>query len=243
MIQRFRNPRDLSLAAAGLFVRSAREAIAESGRFRVALTGGTSPSGLYRLIAGEPYRDQVDWRKVYVFWGDERWVPITDSRSNAGMAFGTLLKKVPVPPEQVFPMWTAGTRPEEAAARYQQILQANLGDDQRLDLVLLGMGEDGHTASLFPGSAVLDEREKWVDSLWLPGQQMHRITLTVPVINAARKVAVIVFGAAKADALRQVLEGPPDPHAYPSQLIRPRDGELHWLIDDAAGAGLARESP
>lgn len=172
---------------------------------------------------------------MFIFWGDERWVPLTDDLSNAKMAFEALLDHVPVPKEQIFPMWAEGTSPGDFAQRYEATLRKHLQPTGRFDLVLLGMGADGHTASWFPNTAVLHEYNKWVAAYFLDAQDMYRITLTIPLVNQAAKVAVIAYGAAKADALYEVLRGERNIEKYPAQLIdRSVDGRVTWFVDEAA---------
>ncbi|SIT02652.1 6-phosphogluconolactonase [Chryseobacterium ureilyticum] len=220
--------------AAELFVNVANEAINKKGNFTVALTGGSSPEGLYRLLSEDQYKKQIDWSKVLVFWGDERWVPLDNELSNAKMSYDTLLNNVPVLSDNIFPMYKDGIKPEDFASEYNALLKEKLGNDGVMDLILLGMGGDGHTASLFPGTEVLKEQEKWVSAYYLDAQQMYRITLTAPFLNKARKTVVITFGEAKADALKEVLEGEYNPSLYPSQLLKPSDGELLFLVDEKA---------
>ncbi|SDJ10631.1 6-phosphogluconolactonase [Chryseobacterium jejuense] len=224
--------------AAKLFVTAANEAIDQKGSFTVALTGGSSPEGLYRLLSEDQYKNQIDWSKVLVFWGDERWVPLDNELSNAKMSQETLLKNVPVLPSHVFPMFKEGVDPEYFASAYSTLLKEKLGDDGVMDLILLGMGGDGHTASLFPGTAVLDEKEKWVAAYYLDAQQMYRVTLTAPFLNKARKIIVLTFGDAKAEALKEVLKGAYNPSLYPSQLLAPTQGELLFLVDEKAAKYL-----
>lgn len=239
MLQIFDDTNRLSHAAAELFVQKAQEAVQQQGRFSVALTGGSSPVQLYKMLAASPYKEQVPWDKTHVFWGDERWVPLTDEQSNAKMAFDTLLSKVPVPTEQIYPMWEAGIEPEAYAAKYEQQLKQFLGDEQpQFDLILLGMGDDGHTASLFPGTEVLQEQSRWVQAYYLEPQSMYRITLTALLINQAKTICFMTFGEKKAPALYEVLEGERNPQQYPSQLIHPVIGEVIWLVDEAAAANL-----
>lgn len=236
MVRKFNNLEQLNHEAAQLFVQAAQAAIAERGRFTVALTGGTSPAGLYRLLASPPYRDQIQWEQVYIFWGDERWVPLDDERSNARMTFETLLSHVPIPQSQIFPMWADGVSPDEFAAEYEQSLRLHLPDNGRFDLVLLGMGADGHTASWFPHTEVLHKHDKWVAAYYLDAQDMYRITLTVPLVNLADQIAVIAYGANKADALYEVLKGEPNFEQYPAQLLRIADDRITWFVDEAAAA-------
>lgn len=238
MLKIFADPEELSQYAARQFSELAQEAIDRHGRFTVALTGGSSPQRLHQLLANPPYRDQIPWQKVHVFWGDERYVPLTDDRSNAKMAFDTLLHQVDVPENQIHVM-TSDLPPEVFASQYEQTIKDHFqGAPPVFDLILLGMGDDGHTASLFPETEVLHEKEKWVSSLYLPSQHMYRITLTAPLINQAAQVTMLVFGKKKADTLQQVLKGPYQPEHLPAQLIQPENGELTWLVDEEAASHL-----
>ncbi len=238
MVNVFSDLQELNERAAQLFVRAAQEAIIQKGHFTVALTGGSSPLGLYHLLATVPYREQIQWEHVYVFWGDERWVPLDDDRSNARMAFETLLDHVSIPSEHIFPMWGEGTPPEEFARQYEQSLRLHLHPEGVFDLILLGMGADGHTASWFPHTEVLHEHTKWVTAYYLEPQEMYRITLTIPLVNRAKQLAVITYGESKAEALAEVLEGERNPEKYPAQLLNPTDGELIWFVDEAAASKL-----
>ncbi|MBD3904728.1 6-phosphogluconolactonase [Flavobacterium sp. F-328] len=224
---------------AQLFVAAANDAIDQKGFFTVALTGGSSPEGLYKLLSEDQYKNQIDWTKVLVFWGDERWVSLDNGLSNAKMSQETLLQNVPVLPSNIFPMYADDVKPEDFASTYNTLLHEKLGDDGIMDFILLGMGSDGHTASLFPGTAVLDEKEKWVAAYYLDAQQMYRITLTAPFLNKAKKIIVLTFGDAKADALKEVLEGDYNPSLYPSQLLKPTKGELLFLVDEKAAKYLS----
>jgi len=240
MVQVFKNKDQLSKAAAELFVKIAQKAVDERGRFTVALTGGSSPVQLYEMLAESPYTEEVPWAHTYIFWGDERWVPLTDERSNARMAQETLLAKVPLPAGQIYPMWAGGTPPEDFSLQYEEVLHQHFGGETpRFDLILLGMGDDGHTASLFPGTGVLHERARWVRAYYLESQSMYRITLTAPLINQARNICFLTFGTSKAHALHEVLEGKRNPEEYPAQLIQPEKGEVHWYVDQDAAALLA----
>jgi 6-phosphogluconolactonase len=234
MLQIFPNQEALSLAAASLFVQQARQAVAARGRFSVALSGGHTPRRTYDLLARLPLRDQVPWDRVHVFWGDERCVSLDDPRSNFWLAHLTFLNRVPIPPAQAHPICCQGS-PEEGADRYEHELLGFFGEDPRFDLVFLGLGENGHTASLFPHTAVLKERSRWAAAVFPAGQDLPRVTLTAPVINRAAVVAFLVTGASKAGVLREVLYGPHDPDRLPAQLILPQEGELLWLADRAAG--------
>ncbi|WP_433830183.1 6-phosphogluconolactonase [Flavobacterium anhuiense] len=234
MIQIYNNTEEINTTAADLFVASAEKAIAAKGKFTAVLTGGSSPAGIYRLLASDAYKNKIDWSKVYIFWGDERWVPLNDDLSNAKMSYSTLLNHVPIPQENIFEMYKDGVTPEEYAATYEQSVRTVLGEEGKFDLILLGMGDDGHTASLFPGEAVLEEQTKWVDAYYLAPQKMYRITLTAPLINKAEKIVVVAFGEKKTHALKEVTTGEYNPTLYPMQLIKPVSGELLFLVDKAA---------
>jgi 6-phosphogluconolactonase len=217
--------------AAELFTQSATDAIRERGRFVVALAGGSTPETAYRVLATTP---GVEWDKVLVFVGDERMVPADDPRSNLGMARRALLDHVPIPPANVYAVPTAGHSAEEAARRYQQTIATVLGEPPRFDLIFLGLGDDGHTASLFPGKPALDEQTAWVAAS-PPGElppPVDRVTLTFPVLNAGRRVVFLVTGSKKAGILNEVLSG----RDYPAIRVRPDDGELIWLVDVDAAA-------
>jgi 6-phosphogluconolactonase len=240
MLQVFKTGDELSKKAADIFLQTAVEAVSNNGKFSVALTGGNSPVQLYQLLAQSPYKEQMPWANTFIFWGDERWVPLTDEKSNAKMAFETLLNHVPVPKENIFPMW-AEQEPEEFAKQYEEIIKRHFASDNpQFDLILLGMGDDGHTASLFPGTEVLHEQTKLVQAYYLAPQSMYRITLTAPCINAAKKIVFEVFGDSKTDALYEVQKGEHNPDKYPSQLIQPTNGELIWLVDELAAKRLTK---
>lgn len=238
MIKQFKNKAEIFATAAQLFVNEAKKNIDEKGFFSVALTGGSSPIDLHKLLATDTYKSQVDWSKIFVFWGDERWVPLDDNLSNAKMSYETLLNHVPIPKSNIFPMYKKGVDAEDYALTYERILREKIADDAGIDLIFLGMGDDGHTASLFPGTKVLHEKDKWVDAYFLVPQNMYRITLTAPFINRAEKIVVIAFGEKKAKALREVLQGDKNPELYPSQLLKPITGELLFLVDDEAATML-----
>ncbi|MDF9797635.1 glucose-6-phosphate 1-dehydrogenase [Catalinimonas alkaloidigena] len=234
----YENTDDLSYSAAELFVRKSCEAVEKYGRFVVCLTGGSSPKALYSLLSKVPFVNQVPWNKTYVFWGDERPVPIHDKDSNAGMAHKALLDHVPVPKEHIFPIH-GEFRADIAALQYEETLQEFFqGRSPRFDLILLGMGDDGHTASLFPHVAFSHKSMTWVKELWVEKLDTYRISLMPQLINQAECVAFLAFGEKKADALHEVLEGVYNPEEYPAQLIKPEDGELHWYIDHLAASKL-----
>lgn len=239
MIQIFHDLPEVQKAAADLFLTLSGHSIREFGTFSVALSGGSTPEGMYRLLASPSYRDRIDWRRIYFFWGDERCVPVSDARSNVRMAREAFLDRVPVSPAGVFPM-QCGQDPAAGAAAYEAELRGHFGPSgPRFDLVLLGLGENGHTASLFPYTPVLGETRRWVAEVYVPDQKLYRLTLTAAAINQAREVVFLVSGQPKAEATRAVLEGEPDPARFPAQLIRPQDGEVYWLLDEAAAALLS----
>jgi 6-phosphogluconolactonase len=229
----------LVTAAADLFVKLAREANEARGRFTVALSGGGTPKPVYELLATEPYAAQVDWARVHVGWGDERCVPPEDERSNFRMARLALLDKVPIPPANIHRI-KGELPPAEAADSYEHNLRRLLDDDASFgafDLMLLGLGDNGHTASLFPGTYSLREERRWAVQQYVEVVAMWRVTLTPPLISAARSVVFLTEGAAKAGVLRRVIEGPPDPDVLPAQLVQPTGG-ARWMVDAAAAAEL-----
>ncbi|MBC8448967.1 MAG: 6-phosphogluconolactonase [Chloroflexi bacterium] len=222
----------LATAAAENFVVLAREAIAARGRFLVALAGGSTPRAAYELLATEPFAASVDWTRVHLFWGDERCVPPDHPDSNYRMARETLLDRVQIPAANVHRM-RCELAPQQAAAAYERELEKALGEDGRFDLILLGLGTDGHTASLFPGAAALGERERRVLAVYVEKLKAWRVTLTLPVINTARHVIFLVSGTSKAETLARVRASEP----LPAGLVQPVAGRLLWLLDkDANGA-------
>jgi len=233
----------VSRTAADEFVRLAREAIAARGRFTVALSGGSTPKRLFQILADPPFREQVDWSKVEIFWGDERALPPDHPDSNFHMSTGALLQKVPVPVTRVHRL-QADRLDRDAAAYDYQVDIARVfgvpaeGPPPPFDLILLGMGPDGHTASLFPNTTALNEKTRWVVPNYVSKFTTYRLTLTAPFINKAANVLFLVAGADKTNLLAEVLEGPPDTARLPSQLIQPSPGQCVWLVDKAAAAKL-----
>ena len=228
-------------AAATAFVAVAREAIGARDRFVTALSGGSTPRALFELLATERFASSVDWARVHVCWGDERAVPPDHPDSNFGAAAASLLRKLAIPDEHIHRMQGELPDVEEAAARYQADLARVFGVPGDglppiFDLVLLGMGADGHTASLFPYSQPLTERRRWVVGHQVARLGKARITLTPPILNRAAEVRLLVTGADKAGVLKEVLLGPRDPERLPVQLVAPEAARLVWLLDRAAGA-------
>jgi len=236
ILQTYPDLESLSEAAAGLFARLAEAAVKTRGRFSVALSGGGTPRQAYEILARPPFREQLPWDRTHVFWGDERCVDPKDPRSNARLAREALLDHVPLPRTQIHP-FLCHPSPGAGAREYEVLLRDFFGKaPPRLDLVLLGLGENGHTASLFPDDAALDEQEHWTAAVYVPGEGLHRVTLTPVLINRAALVAFLVAGAAKAGVLREVMQKPRDPRRLPAQLINPESGELYWLVDrESAG--------
>lgn len=233
----------LARKAAGYVTRIAGEAIAARGQFSIGLPGGSTPRALFKRLASPAWASRIDWARVHVFWGDERCVPPDHAESNYRLARETLLDRVPLPPEHSHRI-AGELAPAEAARRYEAELRAFFAGGEpatpqpRFDLLLLGMGEDGHTASLFPGTAALREMARWTVENYVPRLDSWRVTLTIPAINAAAHALFLVSGAAKAETLRAVLHGPRQPEIYPAQLIRPQAGRLLWLVDRAATTRL-----
>jgi 6-phosphogluconolactonase len=239
----FKDAEALSEAVAKWMADIIAETLKRHPRFTIALSGGSTPERLHKILAASPYKESIDWSKLHIFWGDERAVPFQDSRNNAKMAFDTLLNFVPVPASQIHVMRTDISL-EQSAIEYGKILHQYFGETgPSFDLVLLGMGDDGHTLSLFPGTAVVHEEKAWVTSFFLKAQDMYRITLTRPIVNRAARIAFLTTGAKKAHALREVLKGEYNPDLYPSQTIMPQAGELHWFVDEAAAADLIGHHP
>jgi len=238
-------PQELFAAAAEEVVRAANDAVAERGRFTIALSGGSTPKNLFNLLATNA-RTVLPWDRMFFFFGDERHVPPTDPESNYRMADESLLSKVPVPPGNVFRIPAENPDAAAAAAAYEKTLQKFFalqpGQFPVFDLILLGMGPDGHTASLFPGTAGLQEKSRLVIANWVEKFKTSRITLTLPVLNAARCVTFLVSGTDKAPALHAVLDSDAPGEQYPSKLVRPTDGKLIWLVDRAAASELSTRS-
>ncbi len=230
----------LSRAAASLFIDSCQQAIRSRTRALVALSGGNTPAELYKLLAQSPYAEQVDWRNVHVFWGDERCVPPDDPQSSYRQAYDALLSRVDIPAGNIHRA-QGEAQPQEAALDYALVLK-NFASPPlswpRFDLVLLGMGEDGHTASLFPGSPVDVAAPTAAVTANYQGRPANRVTLTPILFNEARRVLFLVSGESKSQTLANVLNGDYDPDLLPAQRIRPVDGELIWLVDRAAASRL-----
>jgi len=239
------SPMELTESTARLFAARAAEAVSARGRFAVALSGGKTPVSLYTLLAKAPFVSQIPWARVHLFWGDERCVSPDHEESNYRLVREILIDHVPVPAANVHRM-PGEMDPVEAAARYEGELRVFFAPHGEalpvFDFILLGLGEDGHTASLFPGTRAIRESSRWVVGHHVDAHKGWRITLTPPVINAARTVVFIAAGAGKAAVLKEILEGPFRPDTLPAQIVRPAGGTLLWMLDREAAAQLKGEA-
>ena len=228
----YKNAEETTIALADWIVALIKKTLEAKDRFNIALSGGETPKKLYQTLASDAYREKINWSRLHIFWGDERFVPFNDERSNAKMAFDNLLSKVNIPSEQVHKIWTDVT-PEESAKQYENLLHKYFDEKQTtFDLVLLGMGDDGHTLSLFPGNEILNDKTSWVSAA-ASKEKGERITLMPSVVNRSSAVAFLITGESKAKILQQVFENVQQ-HNYPAQLIQPANGELYWFVDEEA---------
>jgi 6-phosphogluconolactonase len=242
-VQIFPDAQFLARAAAEHVIQVANEAVRERGLFSIVLSGGSTPQMLYHLLSTEPYSESIDWSKMHVFWGDERSVPPDSPESNYGRAKAVMLDALPVLPENIHRVHTE-FKPEQAAAAYEETLLEFFSSLPSLrergqagfDLVLLGMGEDGHTASLFPGTPAVEEKTRWVMAQYVDKLAAWRITLTPALLNRAKKILFLVSGAGKSQVLQKVVYGSYQPERYPAQVIQPEEGDLVWLVDEDAAA-------
>jgi 6-phosphogluconolactonase len=254
-----KNIEELSQSVAEWMVDYIHKTLLLQDRFTIALSGGSTPKKLHLLLASDRFKNRIDWQRLHVFWGDERYVPFTDDRNNAKMAFDTLLDHVPLPKSQIHIMRT-DIDPEKSAKEYEDLLrdyfpaasqklQAINGDSSHhspltthdaksstFDLVLLGLGDNSHTLSLFPGEEVIHEEDRWVSSVFVKEVKMERITLTAPVVNLSKRVAFLVSGQDKAEAVAHILSDSYDPDLYPAQVIKPVKGEQFWFMDEPAAS-------
>jgi 6-phosphogluconolactonase len=240
-IQVFPDPSAMSLHAAGLIAELAGRPVDREGRFTLCLSGGSTPRETYALLAAPQLADEIPWPGVHIFWGDERCIPLERPDNHFTMTSDLLFSKVPIPAENIHRMRGEADDPEEAARDYEleliRFFGLKRGEIPRFDLVLLGMGEDGHCASLYPGTAGLAERGDLVVAHYVPQREGHRLTLTLRVLNNARQIIFLVTGESKAEALKAVLDGENDEADLPAGRVRPRKGKVRWLVDRAA-AGL-----
>lgn len=232
----------LSLAAASLFADKVLQAVQSRGRCNVVLAGGETPQLAYRLLSEEPYCKSIPWQQVHVYWGDERCVPPTGKLSNQYTARQSLLNHVPIPAENIHPIVYEGS-PEEAAKNYENLLRSTFSNQApQFDFILLGLGDDGHTASLFPNTNVLNVQENWVSHVYIGEQNMYRVTLTFPILNQAKAIVFLVTGARKAHIVQKIMEGIQAGKPLPAQFIKPVNGELYWLLDEEAAKLLQYRS-
>lgn len=207
--------------------------------FTLALSGGETPRMLYKKLASQEYKEKIDWKRVHIFWGDERTVPFDDDRNNAKMAFENLLSHVNIPQARVHKM-RVDIEPLFAAKDYEKVLQTYFGNTEKsFDLILLGIGEDGHTLSLFPGSPIDEDSQHWVNAVYNEKEKMYRITLMPSIVNKTSHIVFIVTGKNKSEILHRIIEGEYDPNVLPAQLIKPEKGELHWFLDSDAAEKLS----
>jgi 6-phosphogluconolactonase len=239
----FPDGEQLNYAAARCVVRVANESLAAHGRFTIALSGGSTPKNLYSLLVLELYRDQIDWTKAEIFWSDERCVPPDDAESNYHLAHEVMLSKLPIPTNQIHRMPADQNDQIAAAAAYEQELRRVFATDSipSFDLIQLGLGPEGHTASLFPHQASLQETQRLVMPVTVPKPPPPRLTLTPPILNAAQHILFLVTGAEKAGAVRAVLVGNYQPEEYPAQIVCHAAGEVTWMLDGAAASKLDKQ--
>ena len=234
----FKTQQELLHGIADYFLKSAKQSIDASNAFNVALSGGSSPKRLYELLSSEQYKDKLDWKKVNFFFGDERYVPENDPQSNSLMAQHSLFEPLKIAASQIFKVNTT-LSPENAAQDYFERIKFHFKEKSiQFDLILLGLGDNAHTASLFPFTSVLKEATASVKSVFLKEQNVFRITMTAPLINQAKNITFLVYGKDKSAAVYDVLKRKVDIHKYPAQLINPVKGELNWFLDEAAAGDL-----
>lgn len=238
IVKTYPNVEVLSAAAAELFTTKVCLAVEQRGRCNAVLAGGGTPRLMYQLLGATPYCQSIPWEKIHIYWGDERCVPGNDKQSNQLMARQSLLDHVPIPEANIHPIIYDGS-PSLAAQQYENILRSTFGDQiPQFDIVFLGMGDDGHTASLFPGTNALKVQDRWVSEVYVATQNVYRVTLTAPVLNQAAAIVFLVAGSTKAHVIKEVIEGRQDNKDLPAQLIKPLQGELYWLLDQGAAALL-----
>jgi 6-phosphogluconolactonase len=242
MIHVYQTPDELIQASADFVVAQSRKAIQHHGQFSLVLSGGSSPKKLHELLASESYRHLIEWDKVYFFFGDERYVPADHIDSNYLMAKNTLFDPLHIPPDHIHRMNTS-LPPASCAVEYEKTILTYFKDRSiRFDLILLGLGDNSHTASLFPHTTVLHEKNALVKDVYVEEVKMYRITLTAPIINQSHQIAFLVYGSGKAEAVKHIIEDPMNIEEYPAQLIDPKAGDLHWFMDKAAARELSDKS-
>jgi 6-phosphogluconolactonase len=220
-------------SAAEFFIEESVKSITLNGKFTVALSGGSSPKKLFELLASDQYRKRVTWDKIFFFFGDERFVPLDDPQSNYLMAKLALFDPLAIPASNVFPVNTT-VSPEESAIQYEQTIQHQFDGDCKFDLIWLGLGDDAHTASLFPHTEVIQEKKALVKEVFVKKVNQFRITFSQTLINDAKLVAFLTYGASKADAVHHIMKDEFNPEEYPAQLVKPKSGNLIWFLDKEA---------
>ncbi len=235
-IEIYDTPQEVAIAAAELVIRTATMAIRNSGRFSWSLSGGSTPKALFTLLGSDPYISQIDWHNVDIFWGDERCVPFDHPDSDFGMAYDAMLSKISADKTPRIYRMIGELNPQKSAESYEALLQGYFGPSPSasFDLLMLGMGDDGHTASMFPGTAPIHEQTHWVLGHFVPKLAAWRLTFTPPILNLAGQVIFLVTGANKREILKSVREGPYLPDTYPSQIIQPHSRKVTWMVDRAA---------
>lgn len=235
LISKWPSSESLAHAAAHLIVQLSQEAVASRGVFSLALSGGSTPKLLFELLAQPPYINNIPWKKTVIAFGDERFVPHSSPESNFNMATAALLSKVPIPKKQILAISTSGLTPAESAVRYEAAIKNFISPKQPFDLVLLGIGEEGHTASIFPGSPLLEEPKKWIQSIWVEEKQMDRVSFTLNFINRSRNVAFLVSGESKAAIVKTLFSA--KGKNLPAARVQAKEN-TYWFLDDAAASLL-----
>ena len=242
MIRVFKDKAELGIDAAEFFIREANDAINYRGKFSVALSGGTTPNYMYEYLIKPEMTDRIRWEKVYIFWGDERCVSLDSSDNNAHNAFELFLNKVPIVPSHIHRI-QSDKAPREAARNYESVLRKHFGNQTpEFDMLFLGLGENGHTASLFPETSILQDKEHLAAAVYVEELRMYRVSLTTEIINQARNIVFLVAGHNKASTVQNVIEGVYNPEQLPAQLIKPVHGELYWYLDKDAASLLKEKS-
>jgi 6-phosphogluconolactonase len=240
MLKVFSSADELIAGLANFVVERAEKSIQEHGRFNLVLSGGSSPKRLYELLATDGYRKRIDWSKVYFFFGDERNVPSDHPDSNYLMVKRSLFIPLGIKDDHVFPIDTSHN-PDYAADVYEKQIRNHFNNGPcRFDLILLGLGDNSHTASLFPHTAIVHEKTALVKEVYVQEVNMYRITFTAPLINDAHAVAFLVYGSSKAEAVHHILDDDVNVDSYPAQLIKPSPGEIYWFLDEAAASKLVK---
>ena len=236
----FETANEIIEALASFIVKTGQESIAQNNQFTFALSGGNSPKKLFQLLASEKFKNQLDYTKVFFFFGDERYVAHSHPDSNYLMAKEALLDPLSIPNHQIFAVDTS-LNPADAALNYEQKIIDFFGNQPIFDFILLGLGDDAHTASIFPKTTLVSVHDRWIKEVYLEDKQVYRISFTAPLINNAKNIAFLTFGANKADAIKAVFEMEKDFEQYPAQLINPENGELYWFVDEAAVSKLEQK--